>query len=438
MNTTKEKDETIEKIIIKSNISSHKKTLNTNQKLISTNDLLKDTTALILAGGQGKRLKNLTRNLAKPAVSFGGKYKIIDFTLSNCVHSGVRNIAVLTQYMAHELIEHIHKGWGFFNTPTLNEGVSVIPAQQRTGEYWYRGTADAVYQNLDLINKNNKKYILILGGDHVYNMDYSKLLEFHAKNNADVTIACIEKPIEEASAYGVMSLNNENRVIKFSEKPDNPEPCNDDESKALVSMGIYIFNIDTLNKELNHAISDPLYNHDFGHNIIPNLIHKQKICAYNFNKESQPDSKVYWRDVGSVDEYFNANMDLLSPDPELNIYNENWPIITQQQQRPGAKFIFNEKDRKGFATDSIVSAGSIISGANIHHSLISYSCKVDEGTLVEDSILLPNVTIGRNCKIKNAIINENTHIPDNTIIGYNIEKDREKFFISPKGIVLVP
>lgn len=438
MNKLKERDEVIKEFLEKSSISFNQKTENTIEASFSTNELLKNTTALILAGGQGTRLKNLTKNIAKPAVSFGGKYKIIDFTLSNCINSGVRNIGILTQYMAHELIEHIHKGWGFFNTPTLNEGVSVIPAQQRTGEHWYRGTADAVYQNLDLINQNSKKHVLILGGDHVYKMDYSKLLEFHAKNKADVTIACVEKDIKDASSFGVMSLNEKNRVIKFREKPMIPEACKHDSNKALVSMGIYIFNIEILNKELEIAISDPSYNHDFGHHIIPKLVDKCNVYGYNFNGEEHPNKSSYWRDVGNVDDYFDANMDLLSPDPELNIYNEDWPIITQQQQRPGAKFIFNEENRKGFATDSIISAGSIISGANINHSLVSYSCKVDEGTTVENSILLPNVTIGRNCKIKNVIINENTHIPDNTIIGYDNKKDKERYFISPKGIVLVP
>ena len=416
---------------------NNKQNNNNNYSHSSKNELLKTTLALVLAGGKGTRLKGLTKEIAKPAVPFGGKYKIIDFTLSNCVHSGIRRIGVLTQFMAHDLIGHIQRGWGFFNNPYLNEGISIIPAQQRKGNHWYRGTADAVYQNLDLINKSTTKQVLILGGDHIYKMDYSRMLSFHAENNADVTVACINKNIDEASSFGVMQLNKEGQIIKFEEKPENPEPSPEDPNKALVSMGIYIFNVDILCKELQDSLSDPNYSHDFGHNIIPKLLKDYKVSGYVFNGDGHPDNSAYWKDVGNIDEYYNANMDLLSPLPELNIYNDSWPLITEQLQRPGAKFVFNESKRKGYAVDSIVSAGTVVSGAEIERSLISMNCRIEDYSFIGSSILLPNVKIGKNCKIRNAIISSETEIPDNTVIGYDENNDRRNYEISEKGIILV-
>ncbi|MEZ9630625.1 glucose-1-phosphate adenylyltransferase [Vibrio breoganii] len=409
---------------------------NNNYSHLSSNKLVRNTVALVLAGGKGTRLKGLTKEIAKPAVSFGGKYKIIDFTLSNCINSGIRRVGVLTQFMAHDLIDHVQKGWGFMTNSTLDEGVAIIPAQQRVGESWYRGTADAVYQNLDLIRRRKCEQVLILGGDHIYKMDYSRMLNFHAESGADVTVACIKKPIEQASSFGVMSLDDNGRIVSFDEKPENPTPHPKDPSQALVSMGIYIFNADILDKELNDALLDPEYGHDFGHNIIPNLLERARVNGYVFT-ERHPGNNGYWRDVGDLDEYYAASMDLVAPDPELDLYDHSWPIITQQQQRPGAKFVFNDEDRKGFAVDSVLSAGTIISGAEVNHSLVATNCRIEDGTVVQDSIILPETVIGKNCRLTKVIVGENTIIPDGTVIGENLEEDSKLYEVTKGGVVLV-
>ncbi|GAM58296.1 glucose-1-phosphate adenylyltransferase [Vibrio ishigakensis] len=410
---------------------------NNNYSHLPSNNLVRSTVALVLAGGKGTRLKGLTKEIAKPAVSFGGKYKIIDFTLSNCVNSGIRRVGVLTQFMAHDLIDHLQKGWNFMTNSALNEGVSIIPAQQRTGEAWYRGTADAVYQNLDIIRKQKAQQVLILGGDHIYKMDYSRMLNFHAENGADVTVACIKKPLEQASSFGVMSLNENGQIVQFDEKPENPRPHPKDPSQALVSMGIYIFNTDVLDKELCDALNDPNYNHDFGHNIIPNLLERYNVSGYVFTEKGHPGHNAYWRDVGNLDEYYAANMDLLAPTPELDLYDHSWPTITQQQQRPGAKFIFNDEGRRGSAVDSVLSAGTIISGAEVEHSLVSYNCRIEEGSKVQDSILLPDVLVGKDCRLTKVIVGEGTIIPDGTIIGEDPVKDAEMYEVTEGGVVLV-
>lgn len=401
-----------------------------------TNKLVRETSALILAGGKGTRLKQLTSNNAKPAVSFGGKFRIIDFTLSNCINSGIRKVGVLTQYMAQDLIDHLQDGWQILS-PAMGEGVRIVPAQQRTGDDWYRGTADAVYQNLDLIKRQNAKRVLILGGDHIYKMDYSRMLNFHVENNAAVTVACIHKPIEEASSFGVMGLNERGEIKAFVEKPANPPADPSDPTKALVSMGIYIFNADLLEDELVKALEDPNYNHDFGHNIIPGLLGRAPVFGYVFTEEGHPGKTAYWRDVGNLDEYFAATMDLLSPDPELDLYSHNWPIITNQSQRPGAKFVFNDDGRRGMAVDSVLSAGTIISGASLEHCMVSANVRVHSYSTLKDCILLPNADIGRHCRLTKVIVGEDCRVPEGTVIGEDPEEDAKKYTVSPSGVILV-
>lgn len=404
---------------------------------ISGNVRLRNTTAMILAGGKGTRLQELTSMVAKPAVSFGGKFKIIDFTLSNCINSGIRKVGVLTQYMAQDLISHIQSGWQS-SYSALGEGVNVIPAQQRIGENWYRGTADAIYQNLDLIKRSDEtERILILGGDHIYKMDYSRMINFHIENNADVTVACIQKPIEQASSFGVMEINKMGDIVNFVEKPEQPTPLPYDENQALVSMGIYIFNVKVLDEELRLALSSPDYKHDFGYNIIPSLIGRKSVKGYIFSEQGHPGFTNYWRDVGNLDEYYAASMDLLAPLPELDIYDKTWPIMTNQVQRPGAKFVFNDSKRKGYAVDSVVSAGSIISGASVCHSLISTDVRIDDFSQVVDSILLPNSSVGVNCKLVKVIVAEGCQIPNGMAIGVNLDDDRQRFTVTDSGIVLV-
>ncbi|MDA0106921.1 glucose-1-phosphate adenylyltransferase [Vibrio sp. La 4.2.2] len=404
---------------------------------ISSNARLRNTTAMILAGGKGTRLKELTSTIAKPAVSFGGKFKIIDFALSNCINSGIRKVGVLTQYMAQDLISHIQSGWQS-SYSALGEGVHIIPAQQRVGENWYRGTADAIYQNLDLIKRHDQtERILILGGDHIYKMDYSRMINFHVESGADVTVACIQKPIEQASEFGVMGLNDEGDIINFVEKPANPTPMPNDDSKALISMGIYIFNVDVLDAELRQALTCPDYKHDFGHNIIPSLIGRSNLKGYVFTERGHPGANGYWRDVGHVDEYYAATMDLLAPTPELDIYDKSWPIMTNQVQRPGAKFLFNDPNRRGYAVDSVVCAGAIISGAQVTHTLVSSDVRIDDFTEITDSILLPSASVGQNCKLKKVIVGENCHIPNSMEIGFDVELDKHRFTVTDEGIVLV-
>ncbi|MCG9659755.1 glucose-1-phosphate adenylyltransferase [Vibrio mediterranei] len=404
---------------------------------ISSNARLRNTTAMILAGGKGTRLKELTSTIAKPAVSFGGKFKIIDFALSNCINSGIRKVGVLTQYMAQDLISHIQSGWQS-SYSALGEGVHIIPAQQRVGENWYRGTADAIYQNLDLIKRHDQtERILILGGDHIYKMDYSRMINFHVESGADVTVACIQKPIEQASEFGVMGLNDEGDIINFVEKPTNPTPMPNDDSKALISMGIYIFNVDVLDAELRQALTCPDYKHDFGHNIIPSLIGRSNLKGYVFTERGHPGANGYWRDVGHVDEYYAATMDLLAPTPELDIYDKSWPIMTNQVQRPGAKFLFNDPNRRGYAVDSVVCAGAIISGAQVTHTLVSSDVRIDDFTEITDSILLPSASVGQNCKLKKVIVGENCHIPNSMEIGFDVELDKQRFTVTDEGIVLV-
>ncbi len=398
-------------------------------------NLTRNTLALIMAGGRGERLKQLTMWRAKPAVPFGGKFRIIDFPLSNCINSGIRRIGVLTQYKAHSLILHIQRGWGHLRGE-FGEFVELLPAQQRIESSWYAGTADSIYQNLDIIRGHSPEYVLILAGDHIYKMDYGTMLAKHVENKADVTVGCIEVPIEQAHAFGVMGVDEELRIQSFEEKPENPKSVPGKEYEALCSMGIYIFNTDLLFELLIRDADTPRSTHDFGRDIIPYAISKYRVFAYPFT-DSDSGIQSYWRDVGTVDAFWEANLELIGITPELNLYDEQWPIWTSQEQLPPAKFIFDDEDRRGMAVDSMVSGGCIISGAHVRHSLLFSNVTVDNYSEIESSVILPDVTIGQHCKIHHAIIDKGCEIPDGTIIGMNEENDKERFYVSPKGVVLV-
>ncbi len=401
--------------------------------------MTKNTYAMVLAGGRGSRLHQLTDWRAKPAVPFGGKFRIIDFVLSNCVNSGIRRIGVATQYKSHSLLQHIQRGWSFLNGK-FGEFVDVLPAQQWMEESWYAGTADAVFQNLDIIRDTNPEYVLILAGDHVYKMDYGKLLAYHAEKNADMTVACIEVPIEEAKAFGVMGVDEEGRVVTFAEKPNNPSPMPGKPEIALASMGIYVFNTKFLVEQLMRDADDPKSSHDFGKDIIPHLMKAgYRLFAQSFEESCVRDEggNSYWRDVGTIDSYWEGNMELTKVVPDLNMYDNEWPIWTHQEQLPPAKFVFDEDERRGSAVDSLVSGGCIISGAAVARSLLYSNVKVHSFTTLEDSVLLPNVEVGRNAKIRRAVIDKHCIIPDGLVVGYDAKEDAKRFYVSEKGITLI-
>ncbi|HEB85928.1 MAG TPA: glucose-1-phosphate adenylyltransferase [Gammaproteobacteria bacterium] len=397
--------------------------------------LTRDTLALIMAGGRGSRLKDLTHWRAKPAVPFGGKFRIIDFPLSNCINSGIRRTGVLTQYKAHSLLTHIQKAWGHLRGE-FGEFVELLPAQQRIAASWYAGTADAIYQNLDIIRSHCPHYVLILAGDHIYKMDYGEMLASHVENQADITVGCIEVPLAQASAFGVMGVAEDKRIQNFTEKPDMPAPMPGSEDMALCSMGIYVFNTEFLFEQLIKDADMPQSSHDFGKDIIPSVIERYRAYAYPF-RDPENNKQAYWRDVGTVDALWEANMELVSVTPELNLYDENWPIWTYQEQLPPAKFIFNDEDRRGMAVDSMVSGGCIISGAKVHHSLLFSNVCVESYTSLSETVVLPNVVIGEHCRISKAIIDKGCKVPKGTLIGQNPEHDRERFHISPGGVALV-
>ncbi|KAF0844078.1 glucose-1-phosphate adenylyltransferase [Methylovorus glucosotrophus] len=408
----------------------------TSTRFISA--LTKNTVALILAGGKGSRLKDLTNWRAKPAVPFGGKFRIIDFPLSNCMNSGVRRIGVVTQYKSHSLMQHIQRGWGFLRGE-FNEFVELLPAQQRIQEEWYKGTADAVFQNLDILRNTGAEYVLILAGDHIYKMDYGQMLASHVKNKADMTVACVNVPVEDAKAFGVMGVDDEDRVIDFSEKPDNPKPLPDNPDQVLASMGIYVFNASFLYEQLIRDADAPHSQHDFGRDIIPYMIKKYRVYAHRFTEScvGASDGNYYWRDVGTVDAYWEANMELTKVIPELNLYDRHWPIWTYQEQLPPAKFVFDNADRCGMATDSLVSGGCIISGAKVSRSVLFSDIRVNSYSNIEDSVILPKVDIGRYVTLKRVVVDKGTRIPDGMEIGVNPDQDRKRFYVSEKGITLV-
>ena len=404
-----------------------------SQRFISR--ITRDTLALILAGGRGSRLKQLTMWRAKPAVPFGGKFRIIDFPLSNCINSGIRQIGVLTQYKAHSLIQHVQKGWGFLRGE-FGEFVELLPAQQRIETSWYEGTADAVYQNLDIIRRHAPEYVLILAGDHVYKMDYGQMIAYHVESGADMTVGCLEVDLEAAKGFGVMAVNTDGRVTDFSEKPEEPASMPGKPDKALASMGIYVFNTAFLYEQLIKDADMPGSSHDFGKDIIPSIIERYHVMAYPF-RDPESGSQAYWRDVGTVDSYWAANMELIGVTPPLNLYDAYWPIWTYQEQLPPAKFVFDDDDRRGMAVDSMVSGGCIISGASLRHSLLFSNVRIHSYSHVEDSVVLPDVDIGENCRITKAVIDKGCTIPEGTIIGEDPEEDARRFHVSPGGVVLV-
>ncbi|GLR70168.1 glucose-1-phosphate adenylyltransferase [Agaribacter marinus] len=405
-----------------------------NNRYIS--NLTRDTYALVLAGGRGSRLHELTDWRAKPALYFGGKFRIIDFPLSNCINSGIRNVGVLTQYKSHSLIRHLVRGWGHFKKE-LGESIEILPASQRFSEDWYQGTADAVFQNIDIVRDELPKYVIILSGDHIYKMDYGPMLAQHVESGAKMTVSCMSVPITEAKgAFGVLSVDENNRVTDFTEKPENPSPLHDDPEYCLASMGNYVFDTDFLFEHLERDASTSDSAHDFGKDIIPSIIDKHKVLAFDFRKSAKNDA--YWRDVGTLDSFWDANMELVAPIPELNLYDKTWPIWTYQEQLPPAKFVWEEEDRRGEALNSVVSGGCIISGATLRRSICFSNVRVKSYSVVEEAVVLPNVEIGRRCRIKKAIIDRGCNIPDDMIIGIDHEKDKARGFrVSSGGVVLV-
>ena len=397
--------------------------------------LTKNTLALILAGGRGERLDHLTLWRTKPAVPFGGKYRIIDFALSNCVNSDIRQIGVISQYKAHSLIRHINKGWNFFRGE-FGEFIELLPAQQRIENSWYCGTANAVYQNMDIIRSHHPDRVLVLGGDHIYKMDYGPMLAFHVDNKADLTMGCVQVPVEVAKSFGVVSVDVNNRIEQFAEKPSHPRAVPGRGDSALVSMGVYVFSTEFLIKRLIEDADDASSSHDFGRDIIPHVIELARVFAYTF-LEGEDGRQAYWRDVGTVDNYWRANMELIDVIPELNLYDQEWPIWTYQEQMPPAKFVFNNQNMKGEAHDSIISEGCIISGAQITRSLLFTNVHVNCRSRISDSLILPDAVIGEDCYINRAIIDKGAIIPDGSVIGENFSEDASRFHVTAEGVVLV-
>jgi glucose-1-phosphate adenylyltransferase len=393
---------------------------------------------MIMAGGKGERLSPLTLHRAKPAVPFGGQYRIIDFTLSNCINSKLRKIIVLTQYKSHSLERHISMGWNFLN-PEMGEYIMTLPPQQRIDEHWYQGTADAIYQNIYTIEKEQPKELLVLSGDHVYKMDYTKMLAYHRRRKADATVGAIEVRKDEASEFGIIEVDKDNNIVGFEEKPKkDPKTIPGKKDKCFASMGIYIFNTETITQMLRED-AELSTSHDFGKDIIPTMFKSRKVLAYNFIDENKKRSK-YWRDVGTIDAYWEANMDLASIMPLFNLYDQQWPLRTYQRQYPPAKFVFAQEykgGRLGIALDSIVSSGCIISGGRVQESVLSHAVRVNSYTEIHQSIIMERVDIGRRCKIKKAIIDKDVKLPAGTTIGYDPVEDRRRFTVSPGGVVVV-
>ncbi len=399
--------------------------------------LTRDTLAIILAGGQGSRLYELTKWRAKPSLFFGGKFRIIDFPLSNCINSGIRRIGVLTQYKAHSLIRHLVQGWSWFHAGD-REFVDILPASQRIGGEWYRGTADAVYQNLDIIRAHKPRLVLILSGDHIYKMDYGPFLAAHVAKEADMTVCCIEVPIAEAAgSLGVMTVDESGRVIAFHEKPEQPTPLPGRPDVCLASMGNYVFNTGFLFEQVIKDADTPGTNHDFGRNVIPSIIKNYRVYAYPF-RDPNTQQQAYWRDVGTLDAFWGANMELIAVIPQLNLYDELWPIFTHQSQVPPAKFVFDDPDRRGEAIQSMVSGGCIVSGATIRKSLLFSNCRIHSYSTVNDSVVLPDVRIEQNCRINRAIIDRGAVLAEGTVVGEDANADRARGFrVTDSGLTLV-
>ncbi|HKR32413.1 MAG TPA: glucose-1-phosphate adenylyltransferase [Terriglobales bacterium] len=399
--------------------------------------LMKDTLGVLLAGGAGERLFPLTRDRAKPAVTFGGNYRIIDVTLSNCINSDLRKVYILTQYKALSLNRHIREGWGTIVASELGEFIEILPPMKRVSENWYMGTADAVYQNIYSIGSEQPKYVMILSGDHIYKMNYDLMMRQHLDAGADVTLATILIDPSESSRFGVVDVDRSARVIGFEEKPKstqlrspfNPNMCSG-------SMGVYLFNTDVLLPALLKDAEDPDSSHDFGHDILPKLLNEYRVYAFNFIDENKKEA-LYWRDVGTLDAYYDANMDCVAVSPVFNLYDKAWPIRTHQRQYPPAKFVFSEPGRTGMAVDSVVSSGCIVSGATVRKSVLSPDVRVNSYAEVESCIVFSHVNIGRHCRIRRAIIDRDVHIPEGSVIGYDMEEDRRNYFVTDTGITVV-
>ena len=389
-----------------------------------------------MAGGRGTRLNRLTARHSKPAVPFGGKYRIIDFTLSNCINSGIHKICLLTQYRSHSLIRHIERAWSF-SRDEFGEFIELLPAQERyESASWYQGTADSVYQNLDIIQEHQPSYILVLAGDHIYKMDYGMMISTHLSSDADVTVGCVDVPLDEADQCGIIQINDSYRITGFQEKPSNPQPKPGRDDVALASMGIYLFSADFLIDILKEDAQSKDSSHDFGKDILPSIYKDHRVFVCPLSDIGSSDFG-YWRDVGTVDAYWQANLELTGITPPLNLYDQKWPIRSHQYQLPPAKFIFDDDDRRGMAVDSMVSAGCIVSGSMVRHSLLSNNVRVNSFSVIEDSVLLPGVVIGRHCRIRRAIIDSDCKIPEGTVIGLDSQEDKERFHVTPNGIVLV-
>lgn len=399
--------------------------------------LTKNTLALVLAGGRGSRLFELTNWRAKPALYFGGKYRIIDFPLSNCINSGVRRVGVLTQYKSHSLVRHIVRGWSHFKKE-LGEFVEILPASQRYSDDWYQGTADAIYQNLDIIRAEKPEYVLILSGDHVYKMDYGAMLVRHVESGADMSVCCLEVPVEEAAgAFGVLEVDETMRVKSFQEKPADPAEIPGSPGTCLASMGNYIFNTRMLFDLLLEDAASAKSSHDFGNDIIPSMIERAHVQAYPF-RDSHTGGQGYWRDVGTLDSFWEANMELVHATPALNMYDPEWPIWTYQEQLPPAKFVHDYDGRRGEAIDSVVSGGCIISGSTVRRSVVFSNVHIHSHGMIESSVILPGVDIGRSVKLRNVIVDRGVRVPDGLEVGFDVEKDKANGFrVSPKGRVLI-
>ncbi len=407
-------------------------------RFVST--LTRATFAVLLAGGRGSRLHQLTDWRAKPAVPFGGKFRIVDFTLSNCVNSGVRRVAVATQYKAHSLIRHLQRGWSFLEG-RFDEFIDIVPAAQQVSETsWYQGTADAVYQNLNIIRRSAPEFVLVVSGDHIYKMDYGRMLAEHASRKADLSVACVEVPLAEASQFGVMGIDADGRVHRFAEKPAAPDPMPGSTDTALASMGVYVFNTAFLFEQLLRDAQEPRSSRDFGKDILPYSVPRYRVFAHRFADScvgTPPGGKPYWRDVGTVDAYWEANMELTKVTPELNLYDREWPIWTWQEQLPPAKFVFDDDGRRGMAVDSLVSGGDVISGSTVRRSLLFSNVRVNSFSTIEDSVILPDVHVGRHVVLRRCVIDKGVSIPEGMRIGVDPEADRQRFHVTARGVTLV-